>query len=140
MLSKHPEQCRFPHGHTRTIEVVVASETLDANDMVLDFKALKLAVGAYIDRLDHAMALNSNDPLLPALRQVHPDSILEFEDTDPTTEVMARDLFDHIDEVLRTGFEGESSSCITYRIEPGIVTLERVRVWETPSSWAEYSR
>ena len=73
MLSKHPEQCRFPHGHTRTIEVVVASETLDANDMVLDFKALKLAVGAYIDRLDHAMALNSNDPLLPALRQVHPE-------------------------------------------------------------------
>ena len=73
-------------------------------------------------------------------RSVHPDSILEFEDTDPTTEVMARDLFDHIDEVLRTGFEGESSSCITYRIEPGIVTLERVRVWETPSSWAEYSR
>jgi 6-pyruvoyltetrahydropterin/6-carboxytetrahydropterin synthase len=140
MLSKHAERCRFPHGHTRTIEVVVASEKLDSNDMVLDFKALKLAVGDYIDRLDHAMALNSNDPLLPALRQVHPESILEFKDTDPTTEVIAKDLFDHIDGVLKAGFLGDSTGCATYRIEPGAVTLERVRVWETPSSWAEYGR
>lgn len=140
MLSKHAERCRFPHGHTRTIEVVVASEKLDGNDMVLDFKALKLAVGEYIDRYDHAMAMNSNDPLLPALRQVHPDSILEFEDTDPTTEVIAKDLFDYIDAVLKEGFHGSSACGASYKIEAGSVALERVRVWETPSSWAEYGR
>ena len=140
MLSKHAERCRFPHGHTRTIEVVVACEKLDTNDMVLDFKALKLAVGDYIERYDHAMALNSNDPLLPALREVHPGSILEFKDTDPTTEVIAKDLFDHIEGVLQSGFVGESNVGTTYRIEPGAVTLERVRVWETPSSWAEFGR
>ena len=138
MLSKHAERCRFPHGHTRTIEVVVSAQSLDENDMVLDFKALKLAVGDYIERLDHAMALNSNDPLLPALRQIHPDSILEFEDTDPTTEVLAKDLFDPFEAILRTGFIGQGKTGTTYRIEPGCVTLERVRVSETPSSWAEY--
>lgn len=138
MLSKHPERCRFPHGHTRRIEVVVTSETLDANDMVLDFKALKLAVAEYIERLDHAMAVNSNDPMLEAIKQVHPDSLIVFENTDPTTEVLAKNVFDYISKVLREGFSGEAKSGIVYSILPNAVSLERVRVWETPGSWAEY--
>jgi 6-pyruvoyltetrahydropterin/6-carboxytetrahydropterin synthase len=138
MLSKHPERCRFPHGHTRQIEVVVSSERLDEYDMVIDFKALKLAVADYIERYDHAMAVNSNDPLLPEILRVHPDSAIVFENVDPTTEVIAKELFDHVAGVLRDGFAGQSKSGATYRIKPNAVTLERVRVWETPSSWAEY--
>ena len=133
MLSKHAERCRFPHGHTRRIEIVVSSETLDANDMVVDFKALKLAVSDYIERLDHAMAINSNDPLLDAIRQVHPDSLIIYEDIDPTTEVMARDLFEFVSSILTEGFAGAG-----YLIAPGAVNLDRVRVWETPTSWAEF--
>ncbi len=132
MLSKHPDRCRFPHGHTRRIEVVVSSDSLDANDMVCDFKALKLAVGDYVQRYDHAMAANSEDPLLPALRETHPDGVVVFENRDPTTEVIAHDLFDFVSCVLREGFEGDG-----YRIPPGRVRLDRVRVWETPNSWAE---
>lgn len=138
MLSKHPERCRFPHGHTRQIEVVVSSETLDTNDMVLDFKSLKLAVASYIERLDHAMAVNSDDPLREAMEKVHPGSLIVYEGQDPTTEVIAKDLFDFVAAVLRDGFTGESKSGVSYSIHPGAVTLERVRVWETPSSWAEY--
>jgi 6-pyruvoyltetrahydropterin/6-carboxytetrahydropterin synthase len=130
MLSKHPERCRFPHGHTRKIEVVVSSETLDRNDMVLDFKALKLAVVDYIERYDHAMAVNSADPMLESIRQVHPDSLIVFEGVDPTTEVLAKDIFDYVRGVLERGVEGS--------IRPRAALLERVRVWETPSSWAEY--
>lgn len=139
MLSKHPERCRFPHGHTRQIEVVVSSECLDQNDMVLDFKALKLAVADYIERLDHAMAVNSKDPMIDAIRQVHPDSLIIYEDTDPTTEVIAKDLFDYVACVLKNGFHAEVASGAPYVIHPGKVELERVRVWETPASWAEYS-
>lgn len=40
LLSKHPGNCKFPHGHTRSVEMVFRAETLDANDMVLDFKAI----------------------------------------------------------------------------------------------------
>ena len=138
MLSKHAERCRFPHGHTRQIEIVVSSEFLDSNDMVLDFKALKLAVAEYIERLDHAMAVNSNDPMLDAIRQVHPDSLIIFENTDPTTEVIAKDLFDYVSCVLKRGFIGESTSGNSYSIGAGQVELDRIRVWETPSSWAEY--
>jgi 6-pyruvoyltetrahydropterin/6-carboxytetrahydropterin synthase len=134
MLSKHPERCRFPHGHTREIEIVVSSEMLDANDMVVDFKALKLAVADYVERYDHSMAVNSSDPLLPEILKVHPDSAIVFEGVDPTTEVIAKDIFDFVSAVLKHGFEGPDS----YSIRPGAVSLDRVRVWETPSSWAEY--
>jgi len=138
MLSKHPEGCRFPHGHTRRIEVVVSTETLDAMDMVVDFQALKLAIGDYIERYDHAMALNSNDPLLAEILRVHPASAIVFEDTDPTTEAIAKDLYDYVANVLREGYEGVSAKGFSYRIFPGQVHLDRIRVWETPTSWAEY--
>ncbi len=133
MLSKHPGACRFPHGHTRTIEVVVSAETLDSNDMVVDFKAIKLLCRDFIERFDHRMAMNSADPLLDSIRAVHPDSVIEFDGVDPTTEVMARLIFDFVDSALRSGFEQDG-----YSIPAGRVLLERIRVSETPSSWAEY--
>lgn len=135
MLSKHPEACRYPHGHTRRIEVVVSRERLDDREMVIDFKALKRAIEARIEIFDHAMALNSEDPLLGRIREVYPDSVVIFEGQDPTTEVIAKRLFDEIGAILAEGW-GEGH----YRIEPGVVSLERVRVWETPSSWAEYGQ
>ena len=30
MLSKHPGRCRFPHGHSRRVDVVLSAEDLDA--------------------------------------------------------------------------------------------------------------
>jgi 6-pyruvoyltetrahydropterin/6-carboxytetrahydropterin synthase len=135
MLSKHPERCRFPHGHTRRIEIVVSAETLDQNDMVVDFKALKLAVGDYIERYDHAMAVNSQDPLFPEILKVHPESAIVFEGVDPTTEVIAKDIFDFVARILKEGF-GDPGG---YNIRPNSLTLDLVRVWETPSSWAEYA-
>ena len=31
MLSKHPDKCRFPHGHTRKVDCVLVADTLDDN-------------------------------------------------------------------------------------------------------------
>lgn len=134
MLSKHPEACRYPHGHTRRIEVVVSADRLDERDMVCDFKALKMALEHHVEALDHSMALNSNDPLLESLKGIHPESLVIFENEDPTTEVLARWLFKTIEKILGDGFF-ESH----YSIPAGAVMLERVRVWETPNSWAEYA-
>lgn len=133
MLSKHPGSCRYPHGHTRVIEVVLSAEQLDRNDMVVDFKAIKLLCKEHIERYDHRMALNSADPLLSAMQEVHPDSVIVFEEVDPTTEVIALEIFDFVAKALTEGFKQDG-----YQIEPGTVLLERIRVTETPSSWAEY--
>ena len=132
MLALHPERCRHPHGHTRHIDVVVAGESLDERGMLLDFKALKRAVEPIVERYDHAMAINVADPLLPTLRELHAEAIIPF-DGEPTTEAMAKVLFDEISDILRDGWTDG-----VYAIEAGRVRLERVRVGETPSSWAEY--
>jgi 6-pyruvoyltetrahydropterin/6-carboxytetrahydropterin synthase len=135
-LSKHPEKCRFPHGHSLRIEVVVRGRELDGNDMVCDYKALKVLVSDLVGRLDHAMALSSLDPELESLRAIG-ERVLLFEDQDPTTEVLVRWLYDGIAERLREGIEVETPSGTSYQIPAGL-EVERVRVWETRTSWAEY--
>ena len=137
MLSKHPGLCRFPHGHTRRVEVVLASESLDACDMVCDFKAVKLAVKGYIDRLDHAMAMNERDPLLAKLDAATRERVVTFA-ADPTTEVLAKDIFEFLAAELRSLKTYHDDRGIEYRFPAGI-RLERIRVSETSSSWAEYA-
>lgn len=134
MLMKHPGRCKFPHGHSRRIDIVVSSETLDANDMVCDFKALKLAVSEAIDAYDHAMAMNSADPLLSTL-QAQKARLVVYENEDPTTEVMARRIYEFVKEKVGTSFTSKDG--IRYTLAAGLV-VERVRVGETSTSWAEY--
>jgi 6-pyruvoyltetrahydropterin/6-carboxytetrahydropterin synthase len=137
MISKHPSRCRYPHGHSRKIELVLAGRDLNGKDMVVDFKWVKLAVSDLLDRLDHALCVNSKDPLIADVRKTS-KRIVEFEGIDPTTEVLARYLFDHLEGRIRLG--GEMSDAEgSYTIDPD-VRLERVRVWETATTWAEYSR
>jgi 6-pyruvoyltetrahydropterin/6-carboxytetrahydropterin synthase len=137
MISKHPSRCRYPHGHSRKVELVLAGEALNGHDMVVDFKWVKLAIGDVLDKMDHALCVNSADPLLADVRKIS-ERIIEFDGADPTTEVMARYLFDHLDDKIRMG-ETLSDPEGSYTIDPH-VRLERVRVWETPTTWAEYTR
>jgi 6-pyruvoyltetrahydropterin/6-carboxytetrahydropterin synthase len=138
MLSKHPGRCRYPHGHSRRVEVVVASPELDENDMVCDFAALKLAIGECLDRLDHAMAINSNDPALEHLGQID-ERLVIFHGKDPTTEVLARHIYDYLVDRIATGCELRDERGGVYRL-PRTLIVERIRVGETSSSWAEYGR
>ncbi len=136
MLSKHPGLCRFPHGHSRRIDVVLRAPALDNQEMVCDFKALKLAVKDEIDRLDHAMAINSQDPNLPALERLK-DRVVVYDNQDPTTEVMAKRLFDHIARELHAGSTYTDERGNHYRFPAGL-SVERVRVTETATTWAEF--
>ncbi len=135
-LSKHPEKCRFPHGHSLRIEVVARGRELDDHDMVCDYKALKMVVIDVVKRLDHAMALNSADPQLEGLTAIG-DRVLIFDDCDPTTEVLARWIYQQMAERIAADGTVESPSGTSYEIPAGL-ELERVRVWETSTSWGEY--
>ncbi len=135
-LSKHPEKCRFPHGHSLRIEVVARGRELDDHDMVCDYKALKMVVIDVVKRLDHAMALNSADPQLEGLTAIG-DRVLIFDDCDPTTEVLARWIYQQMAERIAANGTVESPSGTSYEIPAGL-ELERVRVWETSTSWGEY--
>jgi len=135
ILSKHPDKCRFPHGHSRTVEIVLSADRLDGNDMVCDFKALKEAIHAFLDSWDHALCLNSNDANRAFYEKTYGERIVVFPATDPTSEVMAKAIFDEVKRRLPTA--GQSSGA-RYAV-PAHVRVERVRITETSSSWAEYS-
>ena len=138
MLSKHPGRCRFPHGHSRRVEIVLSAESLDENDMVCDFKALKLAVFAYLDALDHALAVNADDPEADRLAQGPSGGrLVRFEGEDPTTEVLARRIHEHVSAEVHRGGVYPDAEGGSFRLRPDL-TIERVRVSETGSTWAEY--
>lgn len=133
VLSKHPGKCRFPHGHSRRVEVILSADALDRNDMVCDFKAVKLALQAFLDTWDHALAINTNDPHFAFYQEKHGERLVPFVGTDPTSEVMAKTIFDEVCRSLAAAArQGD------FAIPEG-VKVERVRVTETSSSWAEYS-
>lgn len=100
MLSKHPDKCQFPHGHTRKVEIVMESSELDKNQMVCDFKIIKTALGEWLDRFDHALCMNTDDPAYADFKARYGERVIGFENQDPTTELMAKTIFDHATQAL----------------------------------------
>jgi|ERR1035438_196964 6-pyruvoyltetrahydropterin/6-carboxytetrahydropterin synthase len=135
ILSKHPDKCHFPHGHSRTVEVVLASDRLDENDMVCDFKVIKQALAEFLDRWDHALCLNTDDPNFAFLQKAYGERVVAFPRADPTSEVMAKAVFDELKRKLAATAPSPGDDCAL----PPHVRIERVRLTETRSSWAEYS-
>lgn len=135
LLSKHRGRCRFPHGHSRTAEVVLAADRLDPNDMVCDFQAVKRSLAGFIESWDHALCVNTDDPDYAELAGRYGERVVPFAGADPTTEIMARTIFDFLQGRLA---EAAANPAAEYPIAAG-VRLERVRVTETATSWAEYS-
>ena len=111
--------CRHPHGHNAVAEIDVRTDQLDSRNMVADFSDIKQVMKGWIDReLDHKMILRSDDPLTPILQDMgEPVYVV---DSNPTVERIARLIFDQAR-------------------EQGLPVV-RVKVWETPTSFAEYTR
>jgi len=134
MLSKHPDLCKFPHGHTRKVEFVIEAEALNQHDMVCDFKVLSEAMCAYLRTFDHALCVNTQDPHFAQLKAAFGNRVVPFEGRDPTTEVLARTIFEEAKKRLA---EYAASPEAKYPVGHA-VRIVSVRVWETSSSWAEY--
>ena len=109
--------CKHPHGHNARVEVDVRTDRLDRRNMVVDFSDIKRIVKGWIDReLDHKMILRHDDPLVGPLQQLgEPVYTL---DSNPTVERIAKLIFD--------------------KAREGGIDVVAVRVWETPTSIAEY--
>jgi 6-pyruvoyltetrahydropterin/6-carboxytetrahydropterin synthase len=109
--------CKHPHGHNAIVEIEVRTPQLDARNMVCDFSDIKRVVKGWIDQeLDHRMLLRHDDPLVAALQHLGEPVFLV--DSNPTVERIARLIFDY---TSQQGFP-----------------VVRVRVWETPTSFADY--
>jgi 6-pyruvoyltetrahydropterin/6-carboxytetrahydropterin synthase len=108
--------CKHPHGHNAVAEIEVRNQ-LDDRNMVCDFSDIKRVIKGWIDQeLDHKMLLRQDDPLVAPLRSLGEPMYLL--DSNPTVERIARLIFDY---AKAQGFP-----------------VVRVKVWETPTSFAEY--
>lgn len=119
-LVGHNGKCANLHGHTYKLEVClsgVIKNTLGSDEgMVFDFGALKKIVKSEIlDHFDHAVLLQGNEPIAAAVDTKR--VVFGFR---TTAENMSVYLLHQIQQKI-----------------PENVELNFVRLWETPSSYAE---
>jgi 6-pyruvoyltetrahydropterin/6-carboxytetrahydropterin synthase len=102
-------KCENLHGHNWKVEVVVRGTELDSSGVVIDFAEIKKAMRELLGELDHRYL---ND-------------IPFFQEHNPSSENIARYLFDRLTEQLNGGSRWihsvsaweSSDACATYRVE-----------------------
>ena len=103
-LHGYEGNCKDLHGHTWKVEVALISDRLDPIGMVMDFKILKMRLKEFLKGIDH----------------VYLNDLLPFQKNNPTTEHLAKYIFDEFAKV-----------CLPLRIK-------KVRVWESETSDVTY--
>lgn len=116
-LLNYDGKCKNLHGHHAQVEITIAADTLDNRGMVIDFKEIKEKLKPWIDEhLDHRTLLCEADPFVPLLKNGGEPFFLMREN--PTAENIAKLIFE---QAKRVGLKPE-----------------KVRLWETPDSFADY--
>jgi 6-pyruvoyltetrahydropterin/6-carboxytetrahydropterin synthase len=105
-LRQYNGECERLHGHNWNVRVSIASEELDDLGMVIDFRKLKQETRKLMDKFDHRY-----------LNEVPP-----FTELNPTTENMARYIFDELSAAVNTDS----------------ARVSKVTVWESPTCYASY--
>ena len=100
-------KCEALHGHNFLVEVSVAAESLNEEGLLIDFRILKRWTEEVLDQLDHKFL----------------NELEYFKKRNPSSEQIARYLYDRIDE----------------RAWKEKTHLSRVTVWESENSCATYS-
>jgi len=118
-LLNYKGKCRQLHGHNGKVEIEISASRLDARGMVIDFERIKSVIKDWIDKnLDHRMILHEKDTFVPILRRRREPFFLLS--SNPTAENIARVIFE-------------------YAVKRGL-PVTKVTLWETPSSFATYSK
>ena len=99
-------RCENLHGHNWKVEVVLRGDQLNESDLLLDFSEVKAETNKILDELDHSYL---ND-------------IPYFQEKNPSSENIARYIFDRLMPAVR---------------DKG-VTVYSVSAWESSNSCATY--
>tara|TARA_B110000977_G_scaffold28453_1_gene36655 strand:+ start:249 stop:689 length:441 start_codon:yes stop_codon:yes gene_type:complete len=129
-IPNHKSQCRNLHGHRYVIEItlggdIIQNEQASEDGMVMDFSDVKrIARESVVDVWDHAFIVYKNDQVVLDFLNTLPDHKTVVFETVPTAENMAAEAF----RILKNQYQD------TYGNQ---LTLSRVRLYETPNSWAD---
>lgn len=124
-LLKHESKCRNLHGHRYTYELTVSAKRLDEVGRVVDFSVLERVVGGWLqEHWDHGLILQEGDPLAEHLRLNDPAMKVFLMPSPPSIEHLTACLFHKAVALL----------------EDTPIQVERIRGYETPNCWADYTR
>lgn len=129
-IPNHKSQCRNLHGHRYALEItlsgdIITAENISENGMVMDFSDVKsIARSAVVDLWDHAFLVYQKDTeILDFLNSLPNHKTVVFP-TVPTAENMASEAF----RILKSKYQDTYGNHLK---------LEKVRLYETPNSWAD---
>lgn len=129
-IPHHNSQCKNLHGHRYVIEItlvgnIIKQEKISENGMVMDFSDVKrIAREHVVDVWDHAFLVYKLDqPVVDFLNTLPEHKTVIFEEV-PTAENMAAEAF----KILNNQYQD---------IYHNQLKLSRVRLYETPNSWAD---
>lgn len=132
-VMNHRSVCKGLHGHRYKAEICIEGNLVEENDaseegMVIDFSDIKSISKQLIhDKLDHAFMVWDKDFELLEFFKIakgHKPVIVPFT---PTAENVAKYIFKHLKDKFKD----------TYNTG---VTLHSVKLWETPTSFAIYTK
>lgn len=132
-IPSHKSQCRNLHGHRYAMEItlsgdIIQSEGSSEQGMVMDFSDVKtIAREQVVDKWDHAFLVYRGDTTVLGFLRSLPNHKTVIMDSVPTAENMAAEAFRILDASYRDSYGNH-------------LRLERVRLFETPNSWADALR
>lgn len=129
-IPSHKSQCRNLHGHRYTLEItlsgdIISQDNISESGMVMDFSDVKrIARESVVDVWDHAFLVFKDDlEVLNFLNSLPNHKTVVFPSV-PTAENMAAEAF----KILKNQYTDTYGNHLK---------LERVRLYETPNSWAD---
>ena len=115
-LLHYQGKCHNLHGHRWKVEIWITGRTDNETNILVDYNEIKEVVNQY----DHQIILNEIDPMVPRIEEFHP---VITTPGDPTSELLAVLIRDAIeDKYSRSGRN---------------IRVETIRVWESPTCYAE---
>ena len=129
-IPSHKSQCRNLHGHRYAIEItltgdIIQQEGSSEDGMVMDFSDVKaIARQAVVEPWDHAFLVYRGDHEILRFLNSLPDHKTVIMNYVPTAENMAAEAFRILNERYKDLYGNH-------------LHLERVRLYETPNSWAD---
>jgi 6-pyruvoyltetrahydropterin/6-carboxytetrahydropterin synthase len=129
-IPNHKSQCRNLHGHRYVLEItlsgdIITQENASENGMVMDFSDVKsIAKESVVNVWDHAFLVYQHDSEVLNFLNTLPDHKTVVFPTVPTAENMAMEAF----KILKSKYHDTYGNHLK---------LEKVRLYETPNSWAD---
>ena len=105
-LAMVAKKCENLHGHNWKVEIYVSGNDLKEDGLLIDFKEIKKATQKVLDELDHKFI----------------NEVAEFTSVNPSSENIARYIFDALSRGLNTD----------------AVKISKVSAWESDSACATY--